>query len=288
MAVFSQQVANGIMLGSLYALLALGVALIYGVLSVPNFALGTKAMLGGYVAFVATSVLGLSYWAAILASVLVLALVGLLVERFIFRGLRSAPPVNGLIAAFGLLLVLESLALIIWGATYRRVPSPYDQQIVRILGATMTGQRVLVVVTAVVLFVVLHLFVRRTALGTALRAVAQNPYGALTVGIHPDRIAALTLAIGSALAGVAGALIAPISMVYPTLGEMLIVKAFVITILGGVGNIAGAIAGGYVLGLVESLGAAYISADYKDVFAFAVLVLVLAVRPQGLFGKEVP
>jgi branched-chain amino acid transport system permease protein len=156
---------------------------------------------------------------------------------------------------------------------------------INILGANLTMQRLLVVIIAVALMIAMHLFIRYTRLGAAIRASAQNPRGAVLCGIHTERIAGITMAIGSGLAGVAGALIGPIGMVYPSMGDTLIVKAFVITILGGMGSILGAILGGYILGLIEALGAMYISVDYKDAFAFAILVLVLAVRPQGLFGK---
>lgn len=280
-----QQIANGIMVGSIYALIAMGVAMIYGVMNVPDFALGAKAMLGGYVAFLLTASFQQSYGVALLGSILVLAVLGLGVERLIFRPLAGARPINGLISSFGLLLVFENFALLAFGSSYRRILSPFDRQSVQILGANLTMQRLLVVVVAVALMIGLHLFIRYTTLGAAIRAVAQNRRGALLCGIHTERIAGVTMALGSALAGVAGALIGPLAMVYPTMGEALIVKAFVITILGGMGSIVGAIVGGYILGLIEALGAMYVSVDYKDAFAFAVLVLVLTVRPQGLFGR---
>jgi branched-chain amino acid transport system permease protein len=273
------------MVGSIYALVAMGVAMIYGVMNVPDFALGAKAMLGGYVAFFFTASFHQTYWVALLGSIVMLAILGFGVERLIFRPVAKAPPINGFISAFGLLLVFENFALIAFGSSYRRILSPYDRQVIHIFGASLTMQRLLVVLIAIVLMVALHLFIKFTALGTAIRAVAQNRRGALLCGIHTERIAGVTMAIGSALAGVAGALVGPIAMVYPSMGDTLIVKAFVITILGGMGSIIGAIVGGYILGLIEALGAMYISVDYKDAFAFAVLVLVLAVRPQGLFGK---
>ncbi|MGI4953204.1 MAG: branched-chain amino acid ABC transporter permease [Janthinobacterium lividum] len=280
-----QQIANGIMIGSIYALIAMGVAMIYGVMNVPDFALGAKAMLGGYVAFLLTTTFHQAYGVALIGSILALALVGVGVERWIFRPLAGAPAINGFISSFGLLLVLENFALLAFGSSYRRILSPFDRDVVQIFGASLTMQRLLVVVVAIAVMIGLHLFIRFTTLGTAIRAVAQNRRGALLCGIHTERIAGVTMAIGSALAGVAGALIGPIAMVYPSMGETLIVKAFVITILGGMGSIVGAIVGGYILGLIEALGAMYISVDYKDAFAFAVLVLVLTVRPQGLFGK---
>jgi len=271
------------MVGSIYALIAMGVAMIYGVMNVPDFALGAKAMLGGYVAFFLTATFHQAYGVALAGSVAVLALLGLGVERWIFRPLAKAPPINGFISAFGLLLVFENFALIVFGSSYRRILSPYDRQVIHIFGASLTMQRLLVVLIAILLMVALHVFIKFTSIGTAIRAVAQNRRGALICGIHTERIAGVTMAIGSALAGVAGALVGPVAMVYPSMGDTLIVKAFVITILGGMGSIFGAIIGGYILGLIEALGAMYISVDYKDAFAFA--VLVLAVRPQGLFGK---
>jgi branched-chain amino acid transport system permease protein len=274
------------MVGSIYALIAMGVAMIYGVMNVPDFALGAKAMLGGYVAFFFTATFHQAYGVALVGSIVMLAILGLGVERWIFRPLAKAPPINGFISAFGLLLVFENFALIVFGSSYRRILSPYDRQVIHIFGASLTMQRLLVVLIAILLMIALHLFIKFTAIGTAIRAVAQNPRGALLCGIHTERIAGVTMAIGSALAGVAGALVGPIAMVYPSMGDTLIVKAFVITILGGMGSIFGAIIGGYILGLIEALGAMYISVDYKDAFAFAVLVLVLAVRPQGLFGRS--
>ncbi len=273
------------MIGSIYALIAMGVAMIYGVMNVPDFALGAKAMLGGYVAFLLTATFHQAYGVALVGSILVLAILGVGVERWIFRPLAGAPAINGFISSFGLLLVFENFALLVFGSSYRRILSPFDGQVVQIFGASLTMQRLLVVVVALAAMIGLHLFIRFTTLGAAIRAVAQNRRGALLCGIHTERIAGVTMAIGSALAGVAGALIGPIAMVYPSMGETLIVKAFVITILGGMGSIVGAIVGGYMLGLIEALGAMYISVDYKDAFAFAVLVLVLTVRPQGLFGR---
>ena len=273
------------MVGSIYALIAMGVAMIYGVMNVPDFALGAKAMLGGYVAFLLTASLHQNYGVALIGSIVVLAVLGVGVERWIFRPLAGAPPINGFISSFGLLLIFENFALLVFGSSYRRILSPFDSQAVNIFGASLTMQRLLVVLVAITVMVGLHLFIRFTTLGTAIRAVAQNRRGALLCGIHTERIAGVTMAIGSALAGVAGALIGPISMVYPSMGETLIVKAFVITILGGMGSIIGAIVGGYILGLIEALGAMYISVDYKDAFAFALLVIVLTMRPQGLFGK---
>jgi branched-chain amino acid transport system permease protein len=279
-----QQVANGIMVGGIYGLMALGLTLIYGVLYIPNFALGHQAMIGAYVTFFLVSLGRVNYFVAIVIAMLALAGLGAVIERLVFRPIKDAPHVNAFIAAFGLLFFLESASLMAWGATYRKVETAYEGQILEVLGARLPLQRVMVVVAAVVIIVAIHLFLRRTMAGAAMRAVAQQRDAALLVGIDSDRVASLTMAVGSALAAAAGGLIAPIILVFPTMGNLMIVKAFVIIILGGMGSVVGAIVGGFVLGLVESLAAGYLSPSFKDLYAFLFLVLVLAVRPTGLFG----
>ncbi len=285
MELFLQQVANGIMIGGIYGLMALGLTLIYGVLYIPNFALGHQAMIAAYITFFLVSMARLNYFLAIVVAMAAMALLGIAMERLAFRPLKDAPHVNGFIVAFGLLFVLESGALIAWGATYRKIDTVYDQTILTVLGTRLPLQRVLVVVAAVAVIVVMQLFLKRTMAGAALRAVSQEREAALLVGIDVDRVAALTMAVGSALGAAAGGLIGPIILVFPTMGSMLIVKAFVIIILGGMGSVVGAIVGGFLLGLVESLAAGFLSPSFKDLYAFLFLVIVLAIRPTGLFGK---
>jgi branched-chain amino acid transport system permease protein len=285
MELFLQQVANGIMVGGIYGLMALGLTLIYGVLYIPNFALGHQAMIAAYVTFFLVSIYRLNYFVAIVVAMAALAILGVILERVAFRPLKNAPHVNGFIVAFGLLFVLESGALIAWGATYRKIETVYDREILSFLGVRLPLQRILVVVAVVVIIVAIQLFLKRTMAGAALRAVAQQRDAALLVGIDVDRVSALTMAVGSALGGAAGALIGPIILVFPTMGNLMIVKAFVIIVLGGMGSVVGAIAGGFVLGLVESLASGFISPSFKDLYAFLFLVLVLAVRPTGLFGQ---
>jgi branched-chain amino acid transport system permease protein len=212
------------------------------------------------------------------------ALLGMAMERVAFRPLKDAPHVNGFIVAFGLLFVLESGALIAWGATYRKIDTVYDRTVLTVLGARLPLQRVLVVVAVVVIIIAMQLFLKHTMAGAALRAVAQQREAALLVGIDVDRVASLTMAVGSALGAAAGGLIGPIALVFPTMGSLMIVKAFVIIILGGMGSVVGAIIGGFMLGLVESLAAGFISPSFKDLYAFLFLVIVLAIRPTGLFG----
>jgi branched-chain amino acid transport system permease protein len=284
-ALFVQQVANGIMIGGIYGLMALGLTLIYGVLYIPNFALGHQAMIAAYLTFFLVTVYQLNYFLAIVLAMAAVAVLGMAMERLAFRPLKDAPHVNGFIVAFGLLFVLESGALIAWGATYRKIDTIYDRTVLTILGARLPLQRVLVVAAVVVIIVAMQLFLKRTMAGAALRAVSQQREAALLVGIDVDRVAALTMAVGSALGAAAGGLIGPIILVFPTMGSLMIVKAFVIIILGGMGSVVGAIVGGFMLGLVESLAAGFISPSFKDLYAFLFLVAVLAVRPTGLFGR---
>jgi len=176
--------------------------------------------------------------------------------------------------------------LIVWGADFRRFPPLYDQTFT-ILGVTLTLERLLVIVAAVLFIVLLQLFIKRTWLGATIEAVAQNPEGAQLVGISIDRVSSLTFAIGIALAAAAATLIAPVFLVYSTMGSMPNLKAFVIIIVGGLGSIPGAVIGGFLLGLIEALGGGYISTNYKDLFAFGLLVTFLTIRPTGLFGKGV-
>lgn len=285
MDLFLQQVANGIMIGGIYGLMALGLTLIYGVLYIPNFALGHQAMIGAYVTFFLVSLYRVNYFLSVVVAMAALALLGVVLERLAFRPIKDAPHVNGFIVAFGLLFVLESAALVAWGATYRKIETVYDRQVLTVLGTRLPLQRVLVVVAVVIVIVAMQLFLKRTRAGSALRAVAQQREAALLVGIDANRVASLTMAVGSALGAAAGGLIGPVILVFPTMGSMMIVKAFVIIVLGGMGSVVGAIVGGFLLGLVESLAAGFISPSFKDLYAFLFLVVVLAIRPTGLFGQ---
>lgn len=285
--IFVQQIVNGIVLGSIYALVALGLTIIYGVLYIPDFALAHKGMIGAYVCYYLVSLLSVNYWLATAAAVIVSGVIGVLSEVLVYRPtLKSGPHVNGFIAAFGILVFLESFALIFFGSDYKRIHTRYYDQIITIFGVTFTGQRLLVVITVVLVIVMLQIVIRKTPLGLSIRAVSQEPEGALLMGINCQAVSLMTNAIGSGLAGLASCLIAPITLVLPGMGQSTILQAFIIIVLGGMGSIPGAIAGGYIIGLTESLGAGFISSSFKDIFPFGALILVLAIRPTGIFGKE--
>jgi branched-chain amino acid transport system permease protein len=281
---FFQQLLNGLTIGGVYSLVALGLTLVYGILHVPNFAHGALYMAGAFVAFYFMESLGLNYWLAMLGSAAVVAVLSMLAERLVFHPLRNAPPLHDMIAAIGILLFLEAGAQAIWGADFHRMQSPYGN-LVEIFGLTTVGQRLLIIAGAVVLVAVLHLFLTRTTTGLTIIAMAQNRDGAALVGIDATRVTLLVFAISGALAAVAAVLYSPINLVYPAMGHLVITKAFVIIILGGMGSFPGAIVGGLIIGLAEAFGGFYFSTNYKDLIAFVLLVVILSVRPQGLFSK---
>ena len=286
MSLFLQQVVNAVALGSVYSLVALGLTLVYGVLHIPNFAHGALYMLGAYATFFLVTAYGVHYAPALAISAAVVALLGIALERIAFRPLEGRSPVHAMIVALGVLLFFQGSAAAVWGADFRRLPTPFDG-VVSLGGLTITEQRVIVILAAVATMIALHVFLTRTLAGMAIEATAQDREGARVVGIDTRRVAMLTFAISAGLAAVAGSLVAPLVLVSPVMGEVVNLKAFAIIILGGMGSIPGAIVGGYVLALAEVLGGTYVAFAFSDVIGFAILVLVLAIKPTGLFAKGV-
>jgi branched-chain amino acid transport system permease protein len=273
---------NGLTLGSIYGLVALGLTLVYGILHIPNFAHGALYMVGAFMSYFFMVDLGANYWLAMAGSAAVVGLLGVLCERLVFHPLRHSPPIHDKIAAIGILLFLEAVVQLFWGADFRRMTSP----VVGILnfdGLIIPKNRAIIIAGAIVLMIALQLFLRRTMTGATILAMAQNRTGAFLVGIDSNRVAMMTFAISGALAAIAATLYAPINLVYPGMGHVVIMKAFVIIILGGMGSVPGAIVGGMIIGFAEAFGGYYISSSYKDVMAFALLVVILSIRPQGLF-----
>ena len=284
MTFFVQQILNGLTIGCVYALVALGLTLVYGILQIPNFSHGALFTIGAYAAFVLIDRFHANFWLALLGAAAVAAAVAVLSERLVFEPLRRAPPLHDMIAAIGLLLFFEAGIQAGFGADFQRIEAPFTH-IYRVAGLVLPAQRLLVVGAALLLMVLLQLFLSRTTAGSAIVAMAQDRQGAALVGIDATRISMLTFAISGALAAVAAVLYAPISLLAPTMGELVITKAFVIIVLGGMGSVAGAIVGGLVIGFAESFAAFYVSTDYKDIIAFVLLIAILSVRPQGLFGR---
>ncbi|KAA1174325.1 branched-chain amino acid ABC transporter permease [Marinobacter salinexigens] len=284
MNLFFQQIINGLTLGSIYGLVALGLTLVYGILHVPNFAHGALYMVGAFMSYFFMVDLGVHYWVAMAGSAGVIAVLAILCERLVFHPLRNSPPIHDKIAAIGILLFLEAVVQMFWGSDFRRMTSPFTG-IMNFDGLIIPEQRLLIIVAAFVLVFVLQMFLRKTMTGATIIAMAQSREGAFLVGIDANRVAMMTFAISGALAAIAATLYAPINLVYPAMGHLVIMKAFVIIILGGMGSIPGAIVGGMIIGFAEAFGGFYISTAYKDIIAFGLLVLILSARPQGLFAK---
>lgn len=305
MDIFAQQIINGLVLGSVYALVALGYTMVYGILELINFAHGEITMMG---AMVALAVIGALVGAgvhlpgiAIVALGLMVAIpacmaLGFTIERVAYRPLRRAPRLAPLITAIGVSIILQNLAMLIWGRQYISFPPILPAGRHQVFGATISDVQIAILITSTLLMFLLVLLVNNTRLGRAMRATAQAPQIAGLMGVNVNSIISLSFIIGSALAAVAGVMVsAYYGLAHYYMGFLLGLKAFSAAVLGGIGNLAGAMLGGLLLGVIESLGAGYIGdltggflgSNYQDVFAFFVLILVLVLRPSGLLGERV-
>lgn len=303
MDIFIQQIINGLTLGSIYALVALGYTMVYGILGLINFAHGEVVMIGALSALAVMKPLAGSALPAVavllialLAAMLVCMALGLTIERVAYRPLRRAPKLAPLITAIGVSIILQQLALLVWGRNYHSVPQLLPAGEFNIFGATVTTVQVIIMLVAAATMSGLLVLVDRTRMGRAMRATAENPAIAALMGVDANRVIALTFAIGSALAALAGVLVsANYGIAHYYMGFILGLKAFTAAVLGGIGNLAGAVLGGILLGLIEALGAGYIGdithgflgSNYQDVFAFFVLITVLVFRPSGLMGERI-
>jgi len=280
-----QQIINGLVAGSIYALTALGLTMIFGIMDIINFAHGEIYMLGAFLTFYFCASLGIPYLPAMGLAMIAIAIIGIVIEKVTFKPLRNTPLLNTLLASLGLSIFIQNLALLIWGPDPRKIASPYSARIIEFFGIFITMQRLLVIIVTVILLIFLYYFIQRTAIGKCMRATAQEPEGAALIGIDIDRVFWVTFAVGCALAAAAGSLIGGIFFVNPTIGVIPVLKAFIVVIVGGLGSILGAIMAGFLLGVTESLMGGFVSSAYMDVTAFAILILVLLFRPSGLFGK---
>lgn len=283
---FFQQLANGIVMGSAYALIAIGLTMAFGIMQFSNFAHGTIYMLGGYCMYFFSMKAGAPFFVSVGLCMITIGLLGVFFDRFIFRTVYGGPHLRDILISLGLLIFLENMALLLWGSETLSIKGPYTETIIRVLGASLTVQRIVVLIASLVLISALYVFLNYTKTGKAIVAVSQSPRGASLVGIDLSVVYMVTFGISSALAAAAGALLAPLFYVYPTMGSMPLIKAFVVVVLGGMGNVQGAVVGGFIVGIVESLGGGYISSDYKNAFPFLILIAVLLMRPEGIFGRS--
>ncbi len=282
-----QQLINGISLGSIYALIALGYTMIYGIIKLINFAHGDIYMVGAYIGFFAITQAHLSIVPALLISLVTTGFLGMVVERLAYKPLRHAPRISVLITAIGVSFFLEYTSMYFVSPTPRTFPAVFGDVAVNIGDIVINGQQLLIFGITAVLMVVLTYIVQRTKLGKAMRAASYDTETAQLMGIDSDRIISFTFGIGSALAAVAGVLVGIYyNSIDPLMGIMPGMKAFVAAVLGGIGILPGAVLGGLILGIVEALVSGFISSTFRDAAAFAILIIVLLVKPTGLFGKN--
>ena len=303
METFLQQIINGLVLGSMYALVALGYTMVYGIIGLINFAHGDVLMVGALVAWTVVTLMadsGLPGWGLMLLSlpcaIAVCCTLNFTIEKVAYRPLRSAPRLAPLITAIGMSLLLQTLAMIVWKPNPKPFPQLLPSEPIDLGGPVISVTQCLILGSTAVILAALMWLVNRTRLGRAMRATAENPRVAALMGVRPDIVISATFVIGAALAAVAGIMwAANYGTVQHSMGFLPGLKAFTAAVLGGIGNLAGAVVGALVLGLVEALGAGYLGAltggvlgsHYADIFAFAALILVLTLRPAGLLGERV-
>ncbi len=285
---FLTQVLNGLQLGSIYALVALGYTMVYGIILLLNFAHGDIIMFGSYVAWIALVQLGLNPAIAVLLAIFGCIVLGVLIDKVAYAPLREAPRLSILITAIGVSYLLENGVQLLLGADAKVVPSIIDLGTVQVFGSTLSGTALLTVAVTIVATVVLTLLVQKTRLGKAMRAVSEDMGAARLMGVNVNSTISFTFAVGSALAGIAAILYTmAYQQVSPTMGVMLGTKAFVAAVLGGIGSIPGAVIGGLIVGFSEVFVAAFGLSVWQDAVVFLLLILVLVVKPTGLLGRPV-
>ena len=302
MEIFIQQIINGLVLGSVYALVALGYTMVYGIINLINFAHGDVLMVGALTSWTVVTALQdtmpgwLLLLVSLIAAIVVCSVLNFAIEKVAYRPLRNAPRLAPLITAMGMSLLLQTLAMIVWKPNYKPYPILLPSEPFDVFGAVINVTQILILVTTAVSLAALMYLVNKTKLGRAMRATAENPRVAGLMGVRPDMVISATFIIGASLAALAGVMYAAnYGTVQHTMGFLPGLKAFTAAVFGGIGNLAGAMVGGVLLGLIESLGAGYIGvltggvlgSHYSDIFAFIVLILVLTLRPQGLLGERV-
>jgi branched-chain amino acid transport system permease protein len=280
-----QHLLNGLLLGSTYSLLGIGLTLVFGLMNVVNFAHGEFYTLGAYGTFAALVLGSVNFFLAIPLAIASGALVGAACERVLLRPLRGASIDTTMLVMIGLWIALQNGQLLAWGGVAKSVPTPFSTAPVALGPLSVSLLRIFVFVVSLVLIVGAHLLLTRTRLGRAMRATFQDRETAALMGVSIERIHTVTFAFGAGMAAAAGALLGPVFLLYPSMGDLAAQKAFSVVILGGLGNFVGAALGGVLLGVAEELGAGYISSGYRDAVGFVIIVLMLLVRPSGLFAR---
>jgi len=280
-----QHLVNGLVLGGTYALLGIGLTLIFGLMNVVNFAHGEFYTLGAYATFAALTLADLNFFAALGLAIVCGLVVGAVTEFLLVRPLRRESIDTVMLVMIGVWIAMQNSELLVWGGVAKSIPHPFSTTPLTLGGVSLAPLRLFVLVAALGLIVGAHLLIHRTRLGRAMRATFQDADTAALMGVRIRRIYTATFAIGSGLAAAAGALLGPVFIAYPSMGDLASLKAFSVVILGGLGNIAGATVGGLVLGVAEELGAGYVSSGYRDAVGFVIIIAVLLLRPSGLFAR---
>ena len=292
-SLFLQQLVNGITLGGVYALIAVGYTMVYGVIQLINFAHGEIYMLGAFLAYTMVTVLGLPFFAAFILTMLICSCFGIILDFIAYRPLRNAPRLAALITAIGMSIFLQNLALMIWGSqikSYPRevLPAIFQQPALAVGDVVLTWLQIFILSITVVCMIILHLIIHKTKIGTAMRAISQDKPTSALMGIGVNRVISFTFAIGSAMGGMAGVLVGLYyNAIFPTMGYIAGIKAFAAAVLGGIGSVPGAMLGGGVLGIAEVMGAGYISSEYRDGISYAVMIAVILFKPSGLIGRQI-
>ena len=283
---FIQQLFNGLHVGSIYALIALGYTMVYGIVKLINFAHGDILMIGAYSTYFLINA-GVPIWASVILSMVICAFIGVVIEKLAYKPLRRAPRISALITAIAVSLFLQNLAMILFKPDGRPFPTIVEFKPINIGNVKIEGLTILTIAVSTVLMIALHFFINKTKTGKSMRAVSQDRDAAMLMGINTDKTISITFAIGSALAAVGGVLF---SMAYPLInpymGTMPGLKAFIAAVLGGIGVIPGAMFGGIIMGVAESFTRGYISSQLSDAVVFGILIVVLIVKPSGIFGKN--
>ena len=291
-SLFLQQLVNGITLGGVYALIAVGYTMVYGVISLINFAHGEIYMLGAFLAYTLVAVLGMPFFAAFFLTLVICAVLGIVLDFVAYRPLRKAPRLAALITAIGMSIFLQNMAMLIWGSrikSYPRdmLPTFFSEAAITFGDVTLSWLQLFILSITLLSMIILHLTIHKTRIGMAMRAISQDKTASALMGIGVNRVISFTFAIGSAMGAMAGILVGLYyNAIFPTMGYVAGIKAFAAAVLGGIGSVPGAMLGGGVLGIAEVMGAGYISSEYRDGISYAVMIAVILFKPSGLIGKQ--
>ena len=287
-----QQLVNGITLGGVYALIAVGYTMVYGVIQLINFAHGEIYMLGGFLAYTLVAVLGMPFFPAFILTLLICALLGIILDFVAYRPLRKAPRLAALITAIGMSIFLQNMAMLVWGSQIKSYPRDilplfFSESAITFGDVSLSWLQLFILAITLTSMIILHLTIHKTRIGMAMRAISQDKTASALMGIGVNRVISFTFAIGSAMGGMAGILVGLYyNAIFPTMGYVAGIKAFAAAVLGGIGSVPGAMLGGGVLGIAEVMGAGYISSEYRDGISYAVMIAVILFKPSGLIGKQ--